>query len=299
MLVGSGGTSPMRGTGDGPDPRRSGAEPGHGLRSAGAGDQRHRNGPLVGAGRRRTSPRQRGDRISTSRILPWERVGKPRLYQLLPAGILPDRVPFRSGKLPLMARYGTGGVVSRSDVAARRLLHQETNVELSAVGARRAKNCSGPVKASLLFRGYDSEGLPVAEAGVNAAALPATRFVTFAEQGEGQFGTGLPMPTLPTATTFPRHAVGRYWPARTLLPGGHDAQGMASLFGRPALLDRSKSRWHPSSASLNFEADPVFSSLPRRELDVTAQGPTTYYFSQLAVGATANHDYLYQLLPGR
>ena len=45
-------------------------------------------------------------------------------------------------------------------------------------------NCTGPVQASLLFRGYNSEGMPVAEAGVNAATVPATRFVTFAEQGE-------------------------------------------------------------------------------------------------------------------
>ena len=52
-------------------------------------------------------------------------------------------------------------------------------------------NCSGPVQASLLFRWYNSEGMPVAEAGVNAATVPATRFVTFAEQGEGKNGTGV------------------------------------------------------------------------------------------------------------
>ena len=33
--------------------------------------------------------------------------------------------------------------------------------------------------------------MPVAEAGVNAATVPATRFVTFAEQGEGKNGTGV------------------------------------------------------------------------------------------------------------
>ena len=40
------------------------------------------------------------------------------------------------------------------------------------------------------------------------------------------------------------------------------------------------------SLSLNFEADPVFSSLPPGELDASAQGSTTYYFPHLAVGAS-------------
>ena len=68
---------------------------------------------------------------------------------------------------------------------------------LSPVRARgwALANCSGPVKASLLFRRRNSEGAPTAEAGVNAAAVPATRFVTFAEQGEDQFGTGVACPS--------------------------------------------------------------------------------------------------------
>ena len=38
------------------------------------------------------------------------------------------------------------------------------------------------------------------------------------------------------------------------------------------------------SLSLNFEAAPVFSSLPPGELDAPVQGLTTYYFPHLAVG---------------
>ena len=38
--------------------------------------------------------------------------------------------------------------------------------------------------------------------------------------------------------------------------------------------------------SLNFEAAPVFSSLPPGEVDAAAQGSTTYYFPHLAVGAS-------------
>ena len=96
---------------------------------------------------------------------------------------------------PLMVSFAELGMVdSRTDVLPPGgSVHQETDVDLSAPlapGWARA-TCSGPVQASLLFRQYDSEGMPVAEAGVNAATVPATRFVTFAEQGEGKNGTGV------------------------------------------------------------------------------------------------------------
>ena len=88
---------------------------------------------------------------------------------------------------PLMVSFADRGtVVSRTDVLPPGgSVHQETNVALSAPlapGWARA-TCSGPVQASLLYRLHNSEGAPTAEAGVNATAVPATRFVTFAEQG--------------------------------------------------------------------------------------------------------------------
>ena len=96
---------------------------------------------------------------------------------------------------PLMVSFPTKGTdISRDDVLLPvGSVHQETNVELSAPlapGWARA-TCTGPVKASLLFRLHDSAGMPVAEAGVNAATVPATRFVTLAQQGEGKQGTGV------------------------------------------------------------------------------------------------------------
>ena len=117
-----------------------------------------------------------------------------------------------------------------------------------APGWARA-TCTGPVQASLLFRQHNSEGMPVAEAGVNAATVPATRFVTFAEQGEGQFGDRcLPMQTLPP-----------YRSLSPLLPGTRRGEVLASVnrdtvtrrprrarhvgavLISPALPDRSKS----------------------------------------------------------
>ena len=175
---------------------------------------------------------------------------------------------------PLMVSFaGLGTVESRSDVLPPGgSVHQETNVDLSAplaLGWARV-TCSGPVEASLLYRYRDNEGTPVAEAGVNAAAVPVTRFVTFAEQGEGQFGTGVgyanSSDTAAHVTFTVRDAAGQMLVSvvRTLLPGGHDAHGMSDLFGLTSFTGSIEvtSTEPIVSLSLNLEAAPVFSSLP-------------------------------------
>ena len=189
-----------------------------------------------------------------------------------------------------------GSVDSRTDVLSPGgSVHEETDVGLSAplaAGWAQA-TCSGPVKASLLFRQHDSAGLPVAEAGVNAAVVPAKRFVTFAEQAAGQSGTGVayanPSSTEALITFTAKDAAGQTLASEnlTVLPGGHGAQNMASLFGLPGFSGSLEvtSTEPIVSLALNFEADPVFSSLPPGELDASTQGSTTYYFPHLAVGA--------------
>ena len=173
-------------------------------------------------------------------------------------------------------------------------VHQETNAELSAPlapGWARA-TCSGPVKASLLYRLYNSEGLPTAEAAANAATVPATRFVTFAEQGVGKPGTGVayanPSDTAAMLTFTAKDADGETLGSvvRTLLPGGHDAKNMVDLFDLPSFTGSLEvtSTAPIVSLSLNAEAAPVFSSLPPGELDAAVQGTPTYYFPHLAVG---------------
>ena len=128
-------------------------------------------------------------------------------------------------------------------------------MELSAPlapGWARA-TCSGPVKASLLFRQYNREGMPTGEAGVNATTVPATRFVTFTARDSA----GQPLDSV----------------VRTLLPNGHDAENMAPLFGLGSFSGSLEitSTVPIVSLSLNVEADPVFSSLPPGELDAAAQ----------------------------
>ena len=190
-----------------------------------------------------------------------------------------------------------GSVDSRTDVLSPGgSVHEETDVGLRAplaAGWAQA-TCSGPVKASLLFRQHDSAGLPVAEAGVNAAVVPAKRFVTFAEQAAGQSGTGVayanPSSTEALITFTAKDAAGQTLASEnlTVLPGGHGAQNMASLFGLPGFSGSLEvtSTEPIVSLSLNAEAAPVFSSLPPGEPDAAAQRPTTYYFPHLAVGAS-------------
>ena len=199
---------------------------------------------------------------------------------------------------PLMVSFAELGTVdSRTDVLPPGgSVHQETDVALSAPLAPgwALANCSGPVQASLLFRGYNSEGMPVAEAGVNAATVPATHFVTFAEQGEGKNGTGVayanPSATAALVTFTARDADGEVLAIEDLMlpPNGHGAQNMPPLFDLSSFTGSLEvtSTEPIVSLSLNFEAAPVFSSLPPGELEAAAQGSTTYYFPHLAVGAS-------------
>ena len=75
---------------------------------------------------------------------------------------------------------------------------------------------------------------------------------------------------------------------RTLLPGGHGAPKYGGLFDLSSFTGSLEitSTEPIVTLSLNFEAAPVFSSLPSGELAAAAQGSTTHYFPHLAVGAS-------------
>ncbi len=118
--------------------------------------------------------------------------------------------------------------------------------------------------------------MPTGEAGVNATTVPATRFVTFAEQGEGKPGTGVayanPSDTTTAFVTFTAKDVDGETVAsvdKTLLSNGHGAQTMALLFGLTSFSGSLEitSTELIVTLSLNAEATPVFSSLPPGEVD--------------------------------
>ena len=255
-------------------------------------------GPWSQLGEVRTNPLQTGDYIY---YFPHLAVGASWQTTITYINYSTQEVSCQTDFLsdqgsPLLVSFADRGtVVSRSDVLPPGgSVHQETNVGLTLAPGWARASCTGPVKASLLFRQRNGAGVPVAEAGVNATRVAATRFVTFAEQGEGKAGTGVayanPSATAALVTFTAKGAEGRVLARvdRTLLPGGHDAQNMASLFGLPSFSGSLEitSTEPIVSLSLNFEAAPVFSSLPPGEVDAAAQGATTYYFPHLAVGAS-------------
>jgi len=196
---------------------------------------------------------------------------------------------------PLLVPFGATTVSSRTDtMAAGGSVHVETtaaaNAPLSPGWARAT--CSGPVKASLLFRLY-SGTTPVGEAGVNATTTPVTQFVSFAERKAGAFGTGVayanPSTQSALITFTARDSNGQTLAttSRNLGPGGHDARGVSELFSGVSFTGSVliSSTVAIVSLSLNFEADPVFSSLPPSEIGAPSAGPFEYNLPHLAVGA--------------
>ena len=245
----------------------------------------------------RTSPQQTGDQIYYFPHLAagagWQTT---ITYINYSSEVMSCTTEFLSDQgSPLLVSFADRGtVVSRIDVLPPGgSVHQETNVGLTLAPGWARASCTGPLKASLLFRQRNSAGETVAEGEVSAATVAATRFVTFAEQGEGKAGTAVayanPSATAALVTFTAKGAEGRVLARvdRTLLPGGHEAQNMASLFGLPSFSGSLEmtSTEPIVSLSLNFEEAPVFSSLPPGEVDAAAQGPTTYYFPHLAAGA--------------
>jgi hypothetical protein len=124
--------------------------------------------------------------------------------------------------------------------------------------------CTGPIKASLLFRFYD-HGVPVGEAGVNAMTSPSSSFITFAQT---QTGVAYANPSAQAAivTITALNSAGQVLASRdlTLSPGEHGAAFVGPLLGLSSFTGsvRITSSTPIVSLSLNFEAAPVFSSLP-------------------------------------
>ena len=104
------------------------------------------------------------------------------------------------------------------------------------------------------------------------------RFITFAEQAEGKTGTGVayanPSDTAAHVTFTAKDTAGLTLASvdRTMLPDGHDAHVMSALFGFTSFSGSLEvnSTEPIVSLSLNFEAAPVFSSLPSGEVDESA-----------------------------
>ncbi|MBI3894384.1 MAG: hypothetical protein HY313_00485 [Acidobacteria bacterium] len=188
---------------------------------------------------------------------------------------------------PLSVPFGGVAASSRTDtLGPGRSIHQESTADLSAPETRGwAKvGCSGPIKASLLFRFYQ-QGKPTGEASVNSTTNPATEFITFADQNTG---VAYANPSTQTAqitfAAFSSSGTILGSKSVSLSPGAHGASNLGPLLGLSNF-----SGWVDIvstvpivSLSLNAEAFPVFSSLPPGELASSAG--LTFYFPHLALG---------------
>jgi len=178
---------------------------------------------------------------------------------------------------PLPVPFGGAAVLGRTDVLPPGgTLHQETQADLNAnvVQGWAQAQCDGPIKASLLYRLYQ-QGAPVSEASVNAMTAPATKFATFAETrtGVAYANPSLTQSALITFTVLNSAGVKLGSTSLILPPGGHGAKNLGPLLGLQNFVGLAEitASIPIVSLSLNFEAFPVFSSLPAGELsDSTA-----------------------------
>ncbi len=177
---------------------------------------------------------------------------------------------------PLGVPFAQGTVTTRTDtLAPGGSIHDPTTaphtgnvIEGWAIGT-----CNGPVQASMLFRQFTSDGVAVAEAGVNGEVAATTEFATFAQTATG-IAYANPSPTQSATITFTvydnsgaRLGSGNV----TLGPLAHGASNIGPLLGLQSFTGFVKitSTIPIISLSLNYEAAPIFSSLPPGDLPST------------------------------
>ena len=172
---------------------------------------------------------------------------------------------------PLTVPFADQSTASRTDsLQPGASIHVQTQNTGALVEGWAYAQCTGPIMGSLLFRSY-SNGAAQGEAGVNGMPAPAREFVTFGEYQTGiAWANPSTTPALVTITALDA-ATGHAQASTsfTLLPNAHGADNVYHLFSLPSTFSGSiqiTSTVPIVSLSLNFEASPVFSSLPPGDL---------------------------------
>jgi hypothetical protein len=182
---------------------------------------------------------------------------------------------FSDSGAPLQVPFSTGAVASRSDALVQGgSIHIQTTADLNAavVGGWARTQCDIAIKASLLFRRFQN-GVATGEAGVNAMTTPTTKFVSFAEHLTGvAYANPSADPADVKFTVLDSAGDILASKSLTLVPNGHGAANLGPLLGLTSFTGSVQivSSVPIVSLSLNFEADPAFSSLPPGDL-----GPCT------------------------
>ena len=195
---------------------------------------------------------------------------------------------FSPSGAPLAVPFAAGTSAVRSDnLAAGGDIHDQTQAPAGAglLTGWAAVQCTGTVKASLLYRLY-SGNLAIGEAGVNAETAPATNFVSFAQTATG-IAYANPSSTEATITLTVRSSSGAILGSTNVMLGAnqHSQGNIGPLAGLNSFTGSVQvtSNVPILVLLLNAEAYPVFSSLPPADVESGEQA-TTYYFSHLAFG---------------
>jgi len=173
---------------------------------------------------------------------------------------------------PLLVPFSQGTVSTRTDVLQPGAsIHEQTvaNPAETVVQGWAQAICTGPVQASELFRLYKS-GVPVGEASVNAETAPTTEFATFAQNftGVAYANPSTTQSATITFTVYDNAGTRLASQSITVGPLAHGSANLGPLLGLPNFTGFVKitSTIPIISLSLNFEAPPIFSSLPPGDL---------------------------------
>lgn len=171
----------------------------------------------------------------------------------------------------LAVPFAEGSISNRTDnVGPGASIHVETTADVTAaiVPGWAEAQCTGPIKASVLFRLY-SRGLAQGEASVNGSTAPTTEFVTFAQTQTGvAYANPSAVPANVTITVLDTSGNTLASTTFVLQPNQHGAANLGPMLGLASFTGSVQitSATPIVSLSLNSEAFPVFSSLPAGDL---------------------------------
>jgi uncharacterized repeat protein (TIGR03803 family) len=167
--------------------------------------------------------------------------------------------------------FAGGDISNRSDdLAPGASIHVQTQAGANdpLVSGWSQAQCTGPVKASLLYRVY-SGGVAQGEASVNGSTTPTTEFVTFAQTQTG-VAYANPSTTTATVTITALDSTGALLGSTSFLlqASAHGAANIGPLLNLNGFTGSVQitATVPIVSLSLNAEAYPVFSSLPPGDL---------------------------------
>jgi hypothetical protein len=133
---------------------------------------------------------------------------------------------------PLAVPFGGSASPTRLDtLAPGGSIHLLSTADPSAVGGWAQGQCTGPVKASMLFRWYN-QGAAITEAGVNASTTPTTKFATSAQTFTGVAFANPSSTESAFVTILVLDATGSVLNTSsvTLPPEGHQAYNISTWF---------------------------------------------------------------------